>query len=130
MKPPLKGDYESALQHYQTALEHGKKVLQHSVKIGTPGEEGVTRRVLGAAYRQNGELEIAEQELLRARELLDLSGNHMEFTKVLYELGLLYYEMRDIEKFKGHIKGALNNFKEMGMVWWADMVNKTMLEKQ
>ncbi len=114
----------------KTALEHGKQVQKRSQEIGSAGEEGMARRILGAVYRKDGELDSAERELLKARELLDISGNQMEFTKVLYELGLLYYERGEMEKFQGHIKGALNNFKDLGVVWWADMVKKTMLEMQ
>ncbi|MGM0510394.1 MAG: tetratricopeptide repeat protein [Thermoplasmatota archaeon] len=111
------------------ALEHGKKVLQTSKELGTPGEEGIARRVLGMVYRENGGYRIAESEFRRARDLLDETNNIMEFTKLLYEYALLFAKMGEDKKFEGHMKSALKNFRSMGMVWWAGKAEEALKTK-
>jgi len=115
-----------AVDEKELALEHGKKVLQISKELGTLGEEGIARRVLGMIYREKGEYRIAESEFRKARELLDETNNDMEFTKLLYEYALLFAKIGDDKRFRGHMKAALEKFKEMGMVWWVGKAEQAL----
>ena len=113
------------------ALEHGKQIINRSKELGASGEEGIARRVQGMVLRESGDLEAAEKEFRKARELLDRADNRMEFTRVLYEYALLFHKRGQLERAQGHMKAALNNFRELGMVWWAERaeeVLETLLE--
>ncbi len=113
----------------ELALEHGKQIINSSQELGASGEEGIARRVQGMVLREIGELDGAEKEFRKARELLDDADNSMEFTRVLYEFALLFRKRGQSERAEGHMKAALNNFKELGMVWWAERA-EDVLEEQ
>lgn len=77
------------------AIEYTRLSLTLAMERKMPMTEGVTRRVMGQAYRARGEWEEAEELLTESRRLLHQLGVPYELGQTLWQLALLHSDMAD-----------------------------------
>lgn len=111
-----------------TSLEMAERALAIAIEIGAKGDEGMSRRILGMAYRDNKDWEKAESEFERAKAIIEYVGEREELAILFYQYGLFFECISENEKAREHIEKALSEFERMGMKLWAEKCRKALGE--
>ncbi len=109
----------------EKAREKIEKALLLSKKIDTDEVEGECRRVLGKLCREEGKIDRAEEELDKAGAILE-DISIIEYSKVLYEMGLLFLEKEDHPRAEEVLEDASEYFEEIGMQLWIERCDRAM----
>ncbi len=111
----------------ERSLDKAKKALEMAQE--TQGEEKEeAHRILGKAYREFNELERAEEELNRAKDITEEREHRMNRADVLYELGLLYSRQGDKERSRSILNDAFGIFEDMGLRLQANWCRSALIE--
>ncbi len=110
----------------EMALEKGKRSLEISKQIGAKLEEGMSRKVLGMAFRRNGELDKAKIEFETGKNILKKADGKRELAELLYEYGLFWENMGNLDKKKECLEEALILFEDIGMSLWIEKCKKEL----
>ena len=101
-------DYDGAIQYYQTALDLAKKI---------PAGNKIMSRIihdLGAAHRDNGDLEKAETLLTESLRLATEEGDNSGLAMSCNSLGTLYRRQRENYKAIDSFQQSLDYLKLYG----------------
>ena len=68
----------------------------------------------GSIARQEGDLDLADQNLLYSAEIFSATLEKLESARTAYELGLLALDLNDSERANGYFSQAREIFTEVG----------------
>ncbi len=108
------------------ALESAKQAMDISMEIGS--EEGMSRLALGMVYRAMGELDKAEEELLKSISESEEIKDSFNSSRAHYEYGLLLKKKGDIEGAREHIEKAISEREKAGIMLHLDRYRKALEE--
>ncbi len=106
------GQLEKSIQWSEEAWEaltgDGAGLAEDSVQAGR------VLRLQGSIARQEGDLDLADQNLLYSAEIFSAALEKLESARTAYELGLLALDLNDSERANGYFSQAREIFTEVG----------------
>jgi len=105
-----------------------EKAVELATEIGAKPEEGKSRLILGMIYRNSKEWDKAAEEFKKVGAIVEVVGNKRETVRFFYENGIFYKAKGEPVKAKEQLEKALSEFKQMGMMFWAEKCRKALSE--
>ncbi|MGM0510733.1 MAG: tetratricopeptide repeat protein, partial [Thermoplasmatota archaeon] len=112
------------MDEYEKALEEASKALKDSLDIEAPMEEFMSRLTIAQIYREKGDLEDADKQLEKSKEIIEKSGKRDDMARFYYEYGLYYKEKEEEGESQKYLKKSREIFEDLGMDLWVKRVQE------
>ncbi len=111
----------------EKAVEYADEALALSAEIGSQGEEWRSRNILGGALRAARSFDRAQEELNKALEILTATGSSEKEPSVMYEFGLLYRDMGNVDEAKKCFSAARSIYDKRGYVRDVNKIDRELV---